>query len=275
MSYVDDIFAENLKDILNEEWEVDNRSSWEDGSPIATKRMIQVVNNYDLSKGFPIITLRNINWKAAIDEVLWIYQRLSNNVNDLSSSIWNSWKDDKDEIHRAYGFQIAKPTMGHPSQTHYVINEMKTNPSSRRIITNMFDAKNQHAKATKSLIECAYGTEMSVKKGKLNLSLNQRSNDFITANNWNVVQYAALTHMFAMECDLEVGNFQHRIQDQHIYNKHEKQALELLSRYNPDETSERVYLKINKKPFFELNIDDFELVNYNPKEGIGKIVVAI
>lgn len=275
MAYVDEVFVDNLKDILNEEWEVDNRAKWEDGSEIATKRMIQVVNNYDLSEGFPILSLRKINWKAAIDEVLWIYQRLSNDVNDLSSSIWNSWKDEEDKIHKAYGYQIAKPTMGFPSQIHYVLNEIKTNPTSRRILMSMFNAEEQLAKSVKSLVECAYGSEISVKNGKLYYTLTQRSNDFITANNWNLVQYAALAHIIAMECDLDVGNFQHRIQDQHMYNKHQKQGEELLTRLDEIDPNNRVQLKINKKPFFELTIDDFELVGYNPLNGVGKIEVAV
>jgi len=275
LAYVDEVFIDNLKDIMKEPWEVDNRATWKDGSEIATKRVLQVVNNYDLSEGFPILSLRKINWKAAIDEVLWIYQRLSNDVQDLKSSIWNSWKDEEDKIHKAYGYQIAKPTMGFPSQMHYVLNEIKTNPTSRRILMNMFNAEEQQAKSIKSLIECAYGTEISVKNGKLHYTLTQRSNDFITANNWNLLQYSALAQIIAMECDLGLGNFQHRIQDQHIYNKHYEQAEELLTRLDELDPTNRVYLKINKKPFFELTIDDFELVNYNPLKGVGKIEVAV
>src|SRR5690606_28597157 len=157
----------------------------------------------------------------------------------------------------------------------YVLNEIKTNPTSRRILMNMFNAEEQQAKSIKSLIECAYGTEISVKNGKLHYTLTQRSNDFITANNWNLLQYSALAQIIAMECDLGLGNFQHRIQDQHIYNKHYEQAKELLTRLDELDPTNRVYLKINKKPFFELTIDDFELVNYNPLKGVGKIEVAV
>lgn len=276
MSYVDSIFYSNLEDIFNEEWEVDNRAKWKDGSPIQTKRVLQVVNKYDLSKGFPILTLRDINWKAAIDEqVIWIHSKMSNNVKDLRSKIWNSWANEQGEIKQAYGFQIAKPTMGFDSQIEYVLHEIKNNPTSRRIQMNMFSAEDQLIKATESLIECAYSTHFSVKNGKLHMTLIQRSNDFITANNWNVTGYAALQHAIAMECDLDVGIFTHVIQDQHMYNKHLNQAGELVRRFEQLEDLPLPTLKINKKPFFELTVDDFELAGYENHGSIEKIDVAI
>lgn len=276
MSYVDSIFYSNLEEIFNEEWEVDNRAKWKDGSPIETKRVLQVVNKYDLSKGFPILALRDINWKAAIDEqVIWIYSKMSNNVEDLNSKIWNSWANEEGEIKQAYGHQIAKPTMGFNSQIEYVLHEIKNNPTSRRIQMNMFSAEDQQIKAKESLIECAYATHFSVKHGKLYMTLIQRSNDFITANNWNVTGYAALQHVIAMECDLDVGIFTHVIQDQHMYNKHLNQACELARRFEQLEDLPLPTLKINKKPFFELTVDDFELVGYENHGSIEKIDVAI
>lgn len=276
MSYVDSIFYSNLEEIFNEEWEVDNRAKWKDGSPVQTKRVLQVVNKYDLSKGFPILTLRDINWKAAIDEqVIWIHSKMSNNVKDLRSKIWNSWANEDGEIKQAYGHQIAKPTMGFDSQIEYVLHEIKNNPTSRRIQMNMFSAEDQLTKATESLIECAYSTHYSVKNGKLHMTLIQRSNDFITANNWNVTGYAALQHTIAMECDLDVGIFTHVIQDQHMYNKHLNQACELARRFEQLEDLPLPTLKINKKPFFELTVDDFELVGYKNHGSIEKIDVAI
>lgn len=278
MSYVDDIFIKDLKAILQEDWEIDNRSKWLNGDTPKTKRILQVVNKYDLSKGFPISTLRDINYKASIDEIIWIYMKLSNNVNDLNSSIWNSWKGEDDKIHKAYGHQIAKPTMGFQSQIHYVLNEIKTNPTSRRIQMNMFNAEEQLEKATKSLIECAYATHLSVKKGKLYMTLIQRSGDFLTAagsGGWNVVGYAALMSAIAQECNLEVGVFTHVIQDLHLYDKHPEQAEELIRRYEELEHIELPILKIANKPFFELTADDFELIGYKNHGKIGRIDVTV
>ena len=278
MTYVDELFVNNAKAILNEEWETDNRAKWKDGTPVSTKRILQVVNKYDLSKGFPISTLRNINYKAAIDEMLWIYSRLSNNIKHLNSSIWNSWANEEGLVEKAYGYQISKPTMGFSSQVEYVLHEIKNNPTSRRIQMNMFSAEDQQTKAAKSLIECAYASHLSVKNRKLHMTLIQRSGDFLTAchpGGWNVVQYSALVHAIAQECDLEVGIFTHFIQDLHMYNKHEKQVKELIRRYEEEESYPLPTLKINKKPFFELTADDFDLVDYKHHGSIGRIEVAV
>lgn len=280
MSYVDSIFIENACEILDQEWEQDNRATWSDGEQTKTKRILQIYNYYDLSKGFPILALRDINYKAAIDEMLWIYSKLSNNVNDLNSKIWDSWADSEGYVKNAYGYQIAKPTMGFPSQIHYVINEIKTNPTSRRIQMNMFSAEEQETKAKESLIECAYSTHFSVKNGKLHMTLIQRSGDFLTAagaGGWNVVQYAALQHAIAKECNLDVGILTHFVQDLHMYNKHEQQVKELIKRYDGNRVWELGLprLKIADKSFFELTSDDFELVGYNHFGKIGRIDVAV
>jgi thymidylate synthase len=278
MNYINQMYVENAQEILNQEWETDNRAKWNDGTQVKTKRILQVVNKYDLSKGFPITSLRNINYKAAIDEMRWIFILMSNNVKDLNSKIWDSWANEKGEIEKAYGHQIAKPTMGHPSQIHYVINEIKNNPTSRRIQMNMFNAEDQLTKSKESLIECAYATHFSVKDGKLHMTLIQRSGDFLTAagaGGWNVVQYAALQHAIAMECDLEVGVLTHFVQDLHMYNKHQEQVEEMIRRHNELEQYELPTLIVNKKPFFELTVDDFILKGYENHGGIGKIEVAI
>lgn len=278
MSYVDDLFIKDLKRILNEEWEIDNRAKWDDQEQTKTKRIIQVSHRYDLSKGFPINTLRDIDFNLSVDEIIWIFVKLSNNIKDLKSKIWNAWSDKRGYVEAAYGYQIAKPTMGFESQIHYVINEIKTNPTSRRIQMNMFNVGEQEIKAHKSLIECAFGTLFSVKDGKLHMTLTQRSGDFLTAagsGGWNVVQYAALQHAIAMECGLEVGILKHDIQDLHLYNKHEEQAKELIRRYEELGSYELPQLKVNKKPFFELTVDDFELVDYKSHGKIGKINIAI
>lgn len=278
MTYVDDIFVNNAKEILEQEWEVDNRAKWNDGSEVATKRILQVVNKYDLSKGFPITNLREINFQATIDEMTWIFMKMSNNVKDLNSSIWNSWANKAGYIQKAYGYQIAKPTMGHQSQMHYVIHEIKNNPTSRRIQMNMFSAEDQETKATESLIECAYATHFSVKDGKLHMTLIQRSGDFLTAagaGGWNLVQYSALLHAIAQECNLNVGVLTHFVQDLHMYNKHQEQVEEMITRHKKLESYELPQLKIANKPFFELTADDFELVGYRNHGKIGRIEVAV
>lgn len=276
---VDIKFVSDAKEIISESWEIDNRAKWKDGSQVKTKRALQMVNYYDLSKGFPITSLREINYKAAIDEVLWIYSKLSNNIKELNSKIWNSWANHEGEIKNAYGHQIAKSTMGHQSQMHYTLHEIKNNPTSRRIMMNMFNAEDQLTKSTESLVECAYATHYSVKDGKLHGTLIQRSGDFLTAahaGGWNCTQYAALICAVAKECNLQPGIFAHLIQDEHIYNKHQEQVEEMIGRYNEDEELVKLpTLKIADKPFFELTADDFELVGYKHHGGIGRIEVAV
>lgn len=279
MQSINEIHAQNFIDILENEWEIDNRAKWEDGTQVKTKRELQVVNKWDLNNGFPITELRPIYWEKAIDEIIWIYMKMSNNVKDLNSGIWNSWANENGEIKKAYGYQIAQPTMGYDSQIEYVIGEIKKNPTSRRIFMNMFNAKDQLTKATESLVECAYAIHFSVKDGKLYSTLIQRSGDSLTAANfggWNTVQYAFLTHAIAKECGLGVGIFTHIVQDLHAYNKHEEQILEIIERSTHHEAPEnKVTIEIADKPFFELTTDDVKLHNYTPLPSVGKIEVAI
>ena len=278
MSLVDDIFIKDLSDITKQEWEIDNRAKWNDGTQTKTKRIIQSANKFDMTQGFPILTLREINWKAAIDEIIWIYIKQSNNIKDLNSKIWKAWANEKGNIEKAYGYQIAKPTMGYPSQMHYVLNEIKSNPTSRRIMMNMFNATEQQTKAADSLIECAYATHLTVKDNKLHLTLIQRSGDFLTAagfGGWNTVQYAFLLHAIAKECGLEVGYFYHFVQDLHLYNKHEEQANEMIIRYGTSHPITLPTIKIADKPFFELTADDVELIGYENRGKIERLDVAI
>lgn len=275
MNITDGIYINDLIQIQKKKWVPENRASWKDGSLISTRKITQVFNKVDLQEGFPILTLREINWKAAIDEIIWIYMKLSNDVNELNSKIWDSWKDDQDKIHKAYGYQIAKPTIGYNSQIEYVLGELKTNPSSRRIMMNMFDAKEQGDKSKKSLIECAYATHFSVDDGKLDMALIQRSGDMHTAagfGGWNTVQYAFLQHAIAQEVGLEVGNFAHFIQDLHEYNKHEEVGNILYERMIKSKVNplQKVEIKIAKKPFFELTSEDVEIVGYTH---LGKLKI--
>lgn len=270
MSKADIIFKHNLKEINEQEWEIDNRAVWSDGEKPKTKRILQVLNKYDLSEEFPALNLRPINLKAIIDEILWIFQLQSNNIKDLNSKIWNSWADENGSIGKAYAYQISKPMMGFKNQMDYVLGTIQNNPTSRRIMTNMFNVKDM---PEKNLIECAYGTHISIKDNKVHLTLVQRSNDFITANNWNVVGYAILTHMIARHCGLEVGTLAHFVQDMHIYDKHQKYVEELLSR--EERQAPKLIINPDVKNFYDFTVDDFKLENYTPHPQIKGIEVAI
>jgi thymidylate synthase len=257
-------------EINEQEWEIDNRAVWENGEKPKTKRILQVMNKYDLSKEFPASNIRPVLLKSIIAEILWIFQRQSNNINDLKPNIWNSWADENGSIGLAYAYQISKPMMGFMNQIDYVLGTIQSNPTSRRIMTNMFNVEDM---LKKNLIECAYGTHISVKDNKVNLTLLQRSNDFITANNWNVVGYAILTHMIAGHCGLEVGTFAHFVQDMHIYNKHQQYVQELLDR--EPRQAPKLIINHDVKNFYDFTVDDFKLEGYNPHSQIKGIEVAI
>ena len=208
MSYADEIFIKNCRDIIENgvtDEGLSVRPKWEDGESAYTISRFGIVNRYDLEKEFPIMTLRRTYWKSALDELLWIWQKKSNNVNELKSHIWDQWADETGSIGKAYGYQLGikhKYKEGEFDQVDRVLFDLKNNPNSRRIMTNIYN----HADLSEmNLYPCAYSMTFSVKDGKLNGILNQRSNDFLTANNWNVVQYALLIHIFAKVSGLGVG----------------------------------------------------------------------
>lgn len=275
MSYCDEVFIEMCKNVLNNGVN-DNgkvRPHWEDGTPAYTKKTFCVVNRYDLQKEFPLLTLRPINFKAAVDEILWIWQKKSNNICDLNSHIWDSWADENGSIGKAYGYQLAvkhKYKEGMFDQVDRVLYDLKNNPSSRRIITNMYT----HADLSEmALYPCAYSMTFDVTEGKLNAVLNQRSQDILAANAWNVCQYAALVMMFAQVSGLEAGEFVHVIANAHIYDRHEEIVKEIISR-KPN-TAPKVTLNPNVKNFYDFTVDDFTVENYVTGPKIGKIPVAI
>lgn len=276
MSKADKIFIDMCKDILengvSSEGEV-VRARWTDGAEAHTIKKFCVVNRYDLSEEFPILTLRPTNLRAAIDEMLWIWQKKSNNVNDLNSKIWDSWADEDGSIGKAYGYQIGrkhKYSEGEFDQIDRVIYDLKHNPYSRRIIVNMYNHDDLHAM---NLYPCAYSMTFNVTGNKLNAILNQRSQDILVANNWNVAQYAILVHMLAQVSGLEVGELVHVIADAHIYDRHIPLVKELISR----ESYPAPKLIINPavKNFYDFTVDDFQLENYQSGEQIKRIPVAI
>jgi thymidylate synthase len=257
LALIDKYQQETLKQILAQEWEPDNRAVWEDGSPIMTKRIFGVVNRYDLTKEFPAPTIRPVPLKTCFREVDWIYRKRSNNVKDFNGKIWDSWADETGSIGKAYGYQVNKPVYGYKSQMDYVLNEMKKNPTSRRLVIEMWNVDDLEAM---NLPPCAHHLQFVVKSGRVNLILKQRSNDYIVANAFNVVEYALLTHMVARHNGYVAGELVHIIGDCHIYNKHEGQAKELISR----EPLAAPTLWINPEitNFYDFTENDFRLQNY-------------
>ena len=233
MSYADKVFVQNIKDILENGYsdeQLEVRPHWEDGTPAHTIKKFCIVNRYDLSKEFPIITVRKTFFKSCIDELLWIWQKKSNRVNELKTKIWDAWADENGTIGKAYGYQLGvkhKYKEGEFDQVDRVLYDLKNNPQSRRIMTNIFVHQDLHEMG---LYPCAYSVTFNVSGDTLNCILNQRSQDMLTANNWNVCQYAVLQHMMAQVSGLKVGEFVHVIADAHIYDRHIPIVKEIIER---------------------------------------------
>ncbi|MBQ4061748.1 MAG: thymidylate synthase [Christensenellaceae bacterium] len=275
MSKVDNIFIDTCRDILtNGVWDTgyDVRPRWADGTPAHTIKKFGVVNRYDLQEEFPILTLRNINYKAAIDEVLWIWQKKSNNIHDLSSHIWDSWADETGSIGKAYGYQLAQKHQykeGMFDQVDRVIYDLTNNPLSRRILTNIYVHSDLNEM---NLYPCAYSMTFNVSGKKLNAILNQRSQDMLAANNWNVLQYACLVYMIASVTGFEPGEFVHVIADAHIYDRHIPIIEEIIGR-EPFEAP-KMELK-NEKSFYDFTPDSFIVTDYKCHPSVGRFEVAV
>ncbi len=282
MSMADTTFINMCRDILENGTSTEGekvRPHWEDGAPAYTIKKFGVINRYDLSKEFPIITQRRTALKSATEEMLWIWQQKSNNIKDLHSHIWDSWADENGSIGKAYGYQMGvkhKYKEGMMDQTDRVIYDLKNNPFSRRIMTNMYvhsDLSEMH------LYPCAYSMTFNVTqkpgddKLTLNAILNQRSQDVLTANNWNVVQYAVLVHMLAQVCDLRVGELVHVIADAHIYDRHVDIVKELIER--PTHPAPEFWLNPEIQDFYEFTRDDVKVIGYETEPQIENIPVAI
>lgn len=263
MSNADLIFIDMCKDILANGYSSEGqkvRPRWDDGSPAHTIKKFGVVNRYDLSEEFPIMTLKHTSLKKSVDELFWIWQKKSNNINDLGSRIWDAWADENGSIGKAYGYQLGvkhKYKDGEFDQVDRVLYDLKNNPYSRRIITNLY---NHHDLNEMNLYPCAYSMTFNVTGNKLNSILNQRSQDILAANNWNVVQYSVLTYLFAHICGFEPGEFVHVIADAHIYDRHIPIIEELISR--PVYDAPEFIMNKEKSDFYEYTSKDFKLKNY-------------
>ena len=275
MSLADDLFIQNCRDILengvsDEGCEV--RPRWEDGTPAHTIKKFCIVNRYDLQKEFPLMTLRRVYYRSAIDEVLWIYQKKSNRVAELGSHIWDAWADENGTIGKAYGYQMGVKhhyPQGEFDQVDKVLYDLKHNPASRRILTNIYNFQDLHEMA---LYPCAYSMTFNVSGHTLNAILNQRSQDMLTANNWNICQYAALLTMFAKASGLVPGELVHVIADAHIYDRHVDIVKRLIEK-KPYPAPEMQVEDITD--FYKFTKNSFTAVDYRYHEFTDKIPVAI
>lgn len=276
MSRADEIFISNCKDILeNGVWDTDLkvRPKWDDGESAHTVKKFGIVNRYDLSEEFPILTIRRTYWKSAIDELLWIWQKKSNNVHELKSHVWDAWADETGSIGKAYGYQLGvkhRYPEGEMDQVDRVLFDLRHNPASRRIMTNIYN----HADLSEmALYPCAYSMTFNVSGNRLNAILNQRSQDMLTANNWNVVQYAALTCMLAQVSGLEPGEFMHVIADAHIYDRHVPLVQEIIA--NEPKPAPKFVIDPAVDDFYRFTVDSFKMENYEFSKFDKKIPVAI
>ena len=276
MSYADQVFMQNIREILDHGvWDTDQnvRPHWEDGTPAHTIKKFGIVNRYDLQKEFPILTLRRTYWKTAVDELLWIWQKKSNNVHDLNARIWDQWADETGSIGKAYGYQLGvkhKYKEGEFDQVDRVLFDLKNNPASRRIMTNIYTFADLHEM---NLYPCAYSMTFNVAGDKLNGILNQRSNDMAVANNWNVMQYAALLMMFAQVTGFKPGELVHVIADAHIYDRHIPSVKEMIG--NPEYPAPKLIINPDVKDFYDFKVEDFVLEDYQATPLSKRLEVAV
>ena len=276
MSKADEIFISNCRDILtNGVWDTDRevRPRWEDGAPAHTVKKFGIVNRYNLSEEFPILTLRRTYWKSAIDELLWIWQAKSNNVNELRTRVWDAWADENGSIGKAYGYQLGVKhhyPEGDMDQVDRVLYDLKNNPASRRIMTNIYNFADLSEMA---LYPCAYSMTFNVSGNTLNAILNQRSQDMLAANNWNVVQYSVLTYMLAQVSGLVPGELVHVIADAHIYDRHIPAIEEIIS--NEPKSAPKFTVDPTVTDFYAFTRDSFTVEGYEYSEFKGSIPVAV
>lgn len=276
MSKADNLFINMCQKILDEGFSSEGqtvRARWEDGTPAHTIKTFGVVNRYNLREEFPALTLRPTAIKLCVDEILWIWQKKSNNINDLNSKIWDQWADENGSIGKAYGYQLARKykfSQGEMDQVDNVLWQLKNTPYSRRIMTNIYNFQDL---SEMGLEPCAYSMTFNVTGNTLNGILNQRSQDILAANNWNVVQYSVLLHMLAQVSGLEAGELIHVISDAHIYDRHIPLIKELIKR----ETYPAPKFSLNPevKDFYDFTVDDIKIENYQKGPQITNIPIAI
>ena len=276
MSFADELYRKTCRQILDHGvWDTDCqvRPHWEDGTPAHTVKAFGIVNRYDLSREFPIMTLRRTAFKSCIDEMLWIWQKKSNRIADLNSHVWDSWADENGTIGKAYGYQLGikhQYPEGQFDQVDRVLYDLKHNPNSRRILTNLYNFEDLHAM---QLYPCAYSMTFNVSGNTLNAILNQRSQDMLAANNWNVVQYAVLVHMMAQVSGLQAGELVHVIADCHIYDRHVPMVEKMLE--NESFEAPQFHMDPTVTDFYDFTTGSFSLENYRYSPFDCKIPVAV
>jgi len=276
MSRADEIYRQNCRDILDHGvWDTDRevRPRWEDGTPAHTIKKFGVVNRYSLAEEFPVMTLRRTYYKSCIDELLWIWQKKSNRVSELRSHVWDAWADENGTIGKAYGYQLGvkhQYAEGMFDQVDRVLYDLKHNPASRRILTNIYNFEDLHAMG---LYPCAYSMTFNVSGSTLNAILNQRSQDMLAANNWNVVQYAVLVHMMAQVSGLKPGELVHVVADCHIYDRHVPLVEKMLQ--NEAYDAPKFVMDKSVTDFYDFTTDSFRLENYRYAEFPDKIPIAV
>lgn len=276
MSKADQLYMQTCRQILDHGiWDTDQevRPRWEDGTPAHTVKKFGVVNRYNLAEEFPIMTLRRTYWKSCIDEMLWIWQKKSNRIAELKSHVWDSWADENGTIGKAYGYQLGVKHQykeGLFDQVDRVLYDLKHNPASRRILTNIYNFEDLHAMG---LYPCAYSMTFNVSGGTLNAILNQRSQDMLAANNWNVVQYAVLTHMMAQVSGLKVGELVHVIADCHIYDRHVPLVEKMLQNQAYD--APKFCMDETIDDFYKFTVDSFTIEGYRYGPFDEKVPIAI
>ena len=275
MSKADRIFIDNMHDIMqNGVWDTDLpvRPRWSDGTPAHTVKKFGIVNRYNLQEEFPVLTIRRTAFKSCVDELLWIWQKKSNNIRDLNSKIWDQWADESGSIGKAYGYQLGVKhhyKEGDFDQVDRVLYDLKNNPSSRRIMTNIYTFADLHEM---HLYPCAYSMTFNVSGDTLNAILNQRSNDMLTANNWNVAQYAVLLIMMAQVSGFKAGELVHVIADAHIYDRHIPIVREIINM--PQYPAPKLIVDPDIKNYYDFTVDSFRLENYECNKTKYNIPVA-
>ena len=275
MAYADTVYYNSIRQILEtgvSDSDMHVRPHWPDGTPAHTISVFGLVNRYNIEKEFPILTCRKINYKKAFDEMLWIYQKHSNNVHDLNSHIWDAWADENGSIGKAYGYQMSvehEYKEGKFTQIDKVIYDLTHDPASRRIMTNLYNHADLHEMA---LAPCAYSLTFNVSNGRLNAILNQRSQDMLAANGWNVCQYAYLITMIATACGLRPGELVHVIANAHIYDRHIDTVKTLLEQPTYDAPTVKIQPITD---FYDATVDSLELINYKYSDFNPKFEVAI
>ena len=276
MSYADQVFINVCREILEGgfwDTQLQVRPHWEDGTPAHTVKKFGVVNRYNLQEEFPVMTLRRTYFKSCVDELLWIWQKKSNDIHDLHSHVWDAWADENGTIGKAYGYQLSvkhRYSDGWYDQVDRVLKDLRENPASRRMLTNLF---NHHDLSEMGLYPCAYSMTFNVTGNTLNAILNQRSQDMLTASNWNVCQYAVLVHMMAQVSGLEAGELVHVIADCHIYDRHVPIVERLIQRQ--PRPAPKLVIDPSVKNFYDFTVDSFQLEGYDPWPFDEKIEVAI